>query len=448
MTSEAYLVMAMFATFAVGLFAGFPVAFVLGGVGVLFALLAEVLPYAGIDVFAGINFIGFSADRIFSTLTNYSLVPIAMFVFMGFMLEKSGVAERLLAAMTRSLGRTPGSLGLSIVVIGVILAASTGIIGASVVLLATVALPALQRSGYNMPLGLGTVAASGCLGILIPPSIMLIVMSDQLRLSVGDLFMAAVLPGVVLAVLYVGYIVILSMLRPSYAPPDPDAGPLDREALIAIVRALVPPLLLMLFVLGSIFFGIASPTEASGLGALGATLITLANGTLNWRTLIDTCTATARTTAFLFAIMFGATCFSVVLRGYGGDDLVEGLLTGLDWSPTGILILILATVFALGFVLDWMEIVLVVAPLTVPIVVSMGFDPVWVAILMAICLQTSFLTPPVGMALFYVKAVAPAGVTTGHIYRGVVPFVALQMLALLLVAFFPFLALWLPEVAY
>lgn len=448
MTAEVLLVLAMFAAFAVGLFAGFPVAFVLGGVGVLFALLGEVLPAAGIDVMAGANFIGFATDRIFSTLTNYSLVPIAMFVFMGFMLDKSGVAERLLAAMSRSLGRTPGSLGLSVVVIGVILAASTGIIGASVVLLATVALPALERAGYHMPLGLGTVAASGCLGILIPPSIMLIVMSDQLRLSVGDLFMAAVLPGVLLAALYLAYIILTAMIRPDRAPPDPDAGRFDLAALIEITRALVPPLFLMLFVLGSIFFGIASPTEASGLGALGATLITMANGTFNRRTLIDTCTATARTTAFLFAIMFGATCFSVVLRGYGGDQLVEELLTGLGWSRTGILILILATVFALGFVLDWMEIVLVVAPLTVPIVVSMGFDPVWIAILLAICLQTSFLTPPVGMALFYVKSVAPASVTTRQIYRGVAPFVALQLFGLLVVALFPALALWLPALAY
>ena len=448
MTPEVLLVLAMFAAFAAGLFAGFPVAFVLGGVGVLFAVLGDLLPTIGIEVFAGVNFIGFSTDRIFSSLTNYSLVPIAMFVFMGFMLEKSGVAERLLSAMSRSLGRTPGSLGLSVVLIGVILAASTGIIGASVVLLATVALPALERAGYHMPLGLGTVAASGCLGILIPPSIMLIVMSDQLRLSVGDLFMAAILPGLVLAVLYVGYIIALAVLRPDHAPPDPQAGRFGLEAAIEIARALVPPMLLMLLVLGSIFFGIASPTEASGLGALGATLLTVANGTLTRRTLLDTCTATARTTAFLFAIIFGATCFSVVLRGYGGDALIEELLTGLGWSRQGILLLILATVFVLGFVLDWMEIVLVVAPLTVPIVVSMGFDPVWVAILLAICLQTSFLTPPVGMALFYVKSVAPAGVTTTQIYKGIVPFVVLQLVGLILVVLFPGLALWLPDVAY
>jgi len=448
MTAEIFLVVAMFAAFALGLFAGFPVAFVLGGIGVLFALLAEVLPGFGIEVFAGVNFIGFAADRIFGTLTSYSLVPIAMFVFMGFMLDKSGVAERLLNALARSLGRTPGSLGLSVVAIGVILAASTGIIGASVVLLATVALPALQRAGYHMPLGLGTVAASGCLGILIPPSIMLIVMSDQLRLSVGDLFMAAVIPGVALATLYVVYLVALAILAPERAPADPDAGRFDLPALVEIARALVPPLFLMLLVLGSIFWGIASPTEASGLGALGATLITMANGSFSLRTLKETCTATAKTTAFLFAIMFGATCFSVVLRGYGGDALVEELLTGLGWSREWLLVLILGTVFVLGFVLDWMEIVLIVAPLTVPVVVAQGYDPVWVAILLAICLQTSFLTPPVGMALFYVKSVAPAGVTTRQIYRGIIPFVLLQLTGLLAVLLVPEMALWLPELAY
>lgn len=448
MTAEIFLVIAMFATFAVGLFAGFPVAFVLGGVGVLFALLAEILPSFGVEVFAGANFIGFATDRIFGTLTSYSLVPIAMFVFMGFMLDKSGVAERLLNALARSLGRTPGSLGLSVVAIGLILAASTGIIGASVVLLATVALPALKRAGYHMPLALGTVAASGCLGILIPPSIMLIVMSDQMRLSVGDLFMAAVIPGVALATLYVVYLVALAVLRPERAPADPEAGRFDLAALVEIARALVPPLFLMLLVLGSIFWGIASPTEASGLGALGATLITMANGSFSLRTLKETCTATAKTTAFLFAIMFGATCFSVVLRGYGGDALVEELLTGLGWSREWLLVLVLGTVFVLGFVLDWMEIVLIVVPLTVPVVVAQGYDPVWVAILLAICLQTSFLTPPVGMALFYVKSVAPAGVTTRQIYRGIIPFVLLQLTGLLAVLLVPEMALFLPELAY
>ena len=451
MTQDVIFVIAMFAAFAAGLFAGYPVAFVLGGVGVLFALLGDVLPMFGIKVLAGTNFIGFATDRIFSTLSNYSLVPIAMFVFMGYMLERSGVAERLLAAMSRIMRNVPGGLGLAVVMIGLVLAASTGIIGASVILLATVALPALNRAGYDIPLSLGTVAASGCLGILIPPSIMLIVMGDQLRLSVGDLFMAAVIPGAMLALLYTVYIVAVATLRPSAAPrgrarPEDTAD--DIGAAYELLRALAPPVALMLAVLGSIFFGIASPTEASGVGALGATILAAIDRRLTWTTLREVSEATGRTTAFLFALIFGASCFSVVLRGYGGDEVIEGSLSALPFPPEGILAVVLLTVFLLGFVLDWMEIVLIIAPLTVPVVVSFGFDPVWVAMLMAICLQTSFLTPPVGMALFYVKSAAPSEVTTGQIYRGIIPFVILQLIGLTLVWFFPQIALWLPEIAY
>ena len=450
MTQDVVFVIAMFAAFAAGLFAGYPVAFVLGGVGVLFALTGDLLPLFGIKVLAGSNFIGFATDRIFSTLSNYSLVPIAMFVFMGYMLEKSGVAERLLDAMSGVLRAVPGGLGVGVVLIGLVLAASTGIIGASVVLLATVALPALRRAGYDVPFSLGTVAASGCLGILIPPSIMLIVMGDQLRLSVGDLFMAAILPGALLALLYAAYIVALGALRPGVAPrraadATPDAGP---AASLALIRALVPPVALMVAVLGSIFLGIASPTEASGVGALGATILAAFDKRLNRQTLREVSQATAKTTAFLFALIFGASCFSVVLRGYGGDEVIEGALAALPLSPEGILAVVLLTVFLLGFVLDWMEIVLIVAPLTVPVVISFGFDPVWVAMLIAICLQTSFLTPPVGMALFYVKSAAPTDVTTGQIYRGIAPFVVLQLVGLTLVWLFPDIALWLPEIAY
>jgi len=449
-TEEVVFVALMFAVFAGGLFAGFPVAFVLGGTGILFAVLGDLLPMVGIKVMAGTNFIGFSSDRIFGSLSNYSLVPIAMFVFMGLMLERSGVAGRLLAAMSRVMRSVPGGLGLSVVLIGLVLAASTGIIGASVVLLATVALPALRKAGYDIPLSLGTVAASGCLGILIPPSIMLIVMGDQLRLSVGDLFMAAVVPGVILSVLYSLYIVILCALRPEMAPklppePEPDG---EGSAILELVRALVPPMALMAAVLGSIFLGIASPTEASGVGALGATLLAAADRRLTWETLKDVCHGTGKTTAFLFALIFGASCFSVVLRGYGGDEVIEGAITGLPFPPEAVLGMVLLVVFLLGFVLDWMEIVLIIAPLTVPVVVGLGFDPLWVAILIAICLQTSFLTPPVGMALFYVKSAAPPDVKTVQIYRGIVPFVILQLVGLIAVWLIPDLALHLPRIAY
>lgn len=448
MSIELLLVIAMFASFLFGLFLGFPVAFVLGGVGVLFALLGEYLQQQGVDIIAGVNFIGFTGDRIFSTITNYALVPMALFVFMGFMLERSGVAERLLDALGRLLARTPGGLALSVVLIGVVLAASTGIIGASVVLLATVALPALRKAGYDIPLGLGTVASSGCLGILLPPSIMLIVMADQLRLSVGNLFMAAIFPGLILAGLYTVYVLGVAILSPRRAPRVTDLPPLDLRALADVAMALLPPVVLMVAVLGSIFMGIASPTEAAGLGALGAMIISALNRSLTWKNLTETCYAAARTTAFLFAIIFGATCFSVVLRGYGGDDFVEAAVTGLPFGPDGVLAVVLLTVFLLGFVLDWMEIVLIVAPLTVPVLTLLGLDPLWVAMLFAVCLQTSFLTPPVGMAIFCVKSVAPPDVSTVQIYRGIIPFVILQIIGLAIVWTLPQTALWLPSVAY
>ena len=449
MIEPLYFVLAMFGAFGLGLAIGYPVAFVLGGVGVLFAVLGSALQSFDFDILAGTNFIGFATDRVFSSLSNLSLVPIAMFVFMGFMLERSGVAERLLEAMSQVLRRVPGGLGLAIVLIGIVLAASTGIIGASVVLLATVGLPSLRRHGYDMPFSLGTVAASGCLGILIPPSIMLIVMGDQLRLSVGDLFMAAVFPGFLLATLYAVYIVLYALFKPSVAPREEssDHRPAGQVAW-GLAKALIPPVALVGAVLGSIFLGIASPTEASGVGALGASILALADGQLSWRTLKRVSYATGKTTAFLFALIFGAACFSVVLRGYGGDELIEQAITGLPFTPNWLLVFILLIIFLLGFVLDWMEIVLIIAPLTIPVVVSFGFDPIWVAILFAICLQTSFLTPPVGMALFYVKNVAPADVTTLQIYRGVVPFVVLQLIGLGLVWFFPAIALWLPRIAY
>jgi tripartite ATP-independent transporter DctM subunit len=445
---EVLFVALMFAAFMALLFTGYPVAFVLGGVGVLFALLGDALPLMGIDSLpVGSNFLGFATDRIFSTVSNYSLVPMAMFVFMGYMLDRSGIADRLLDALSLAMRRVPGGMALAVVLIGVILAASTGIIGASVILLATVALPALSRSKTNLPLSLGLVASSGCLGILIPPSIMLIVMGDQLRLSVGDLFMAAVLPGLMLAGLYVLFVVILAIVRPDLAPrpPAPEDGASTAEVLGKVVRALILPLLLMVSVLGSIFAGIASPTEASGIGALGATLLAAIDRKLSWKTIKDVCFATANTSAFLYGLIFGATCFSVVLRGYGGDEVIEAAFTSLPLPPEGVLGLLLFIVFLLGFFLDWMEIVLIIAPLTVPVVTAMGFDPLWVAILLAMVLQTSFLTPPVGMALFYVKWTAPPGTRTSQVYKGVIPFVGLQLLAVGLLWMFPELALWLPS---
>lgn len=451
METEVLFVFLLFSTFAVLLFTGYPVALVLGGVGILFAMLGEVLPdLIGYEPDANLRFVGFVTNRVFDTLSSYSLIPMAMFIFMGYMLDRSGIGDRLLAAMRLALGRAPGGLALAVVIIGVVLAASTGIVGASVVLLATIALPPMYQAGYDKRFSLGTVGATGCLGILIPPSIMLVVMGEQLRIPVGDLFMAAVLPGLLLAGLYAAYIIAFALLKPAGAPPLPDAqrNALSGRMLMEMGKALVAPLALIMAVLGSIFMGIASPTEASGVGAGGAALLAVMAGRLDWKTLKEVCYLTGKTTAFLYALIFGASCFSVILRGYGGDEVIAEALQALPLPPTGVLFVVLGIVFLLGFVLDWMEIVLIVAPLVVPIVVDMGFDPVWVAMLLAVCLQTSFLTPPVGTALFYLKSAAPAGTTVTDIYRGIIPFVLLQLFGLFLVWIFPALALWLPKAAY
>ncbi|MBR9884271.1 MAG: TRAP transporter large permease subunit [Oceanospirillales bacterium] len=441
---DVLLVILMFASFMLVLFTGFPVAFVLGGVGVLFAALGSVLEPLDIGDVAELRSIGFVANRVFATVSSYSLIPMSMFIFMGFMLERSGVAERLIDAMRRVLGPAPGGLAIAVVLIGVVLAASTGIIGASVVLLATIALPSMINAGYARWVSAGTVGATGCLGILVPPSIMLVVMGDQLRIPVGDLFMGAILPGLLLAGCFVLFILGYALLRPGAMPAIPAEQRSD-ASLVTQIReiagALLAPLLLVLSVLGSIIAGVASPTEASGIGAAGATLLAVRARQLSWEDFRKVCYQTGRTVAFLYALIFGASCFSVVLRGYGGDEVIENALHALPFEPSGVLALVILIVFLLGFFLDWMEIVLIVAPLVMPIMVGFGFDPVWVAILLALCLQTSFLTPPVGMALFYIRS-ASKEVSMVDIYKGAGPFVVLQLLVLLLVAAYPPLATW------
>ncbi len=432
------------ASFLLVMFSGYPIAFVLGGVAVGFAALGTLLDTSfAVDAeMASLRMIGFVANRIFDALSSYSLIPMSMFIFMGMMLDKSGAAERLLTEMHKVLRPVPGGMAVAVVVIGVVLAASTGIIGASVVLLATIAMPAMRAAGYQDRLGLGVIGATGCLGILIPPSIMLIVMGDQLQIPVGDLFRGAVLPGVLLAIGYVAYAVLLAFRNPEAAPalPSGDRRPL-RRVLLEVGGSLLGPLLLIIAVLGSIIFGVATPTEASGIGAAGATLLALTSRRLTWAGFREVCEETALTTAFLFALIFGASCFSVVLRGYGGDELIEGALHALPLSPDGTLVFILLIVFLLGFFLDWMEIILIVAPLVLPVLAALGHEPAWVAILMAICLQTSFLTPPVGMALFYLKNTVE-GVQISEVYRAVLPFIAIQVAILILAFVVPQLVLW------
>lgn len=449
MDLETLLVALMFATFAVLLFTGFPVAFVLGGVGLLFVGVGELLNHLGYFVAADINYLSFVVNRMYGYMSGYSLVPVPMFIFMGHMLDKSGTIERLLRSMQLTLGPMPGGMAIAVMIIGILLAASTGIVGATVVLLTTLTLPSMLRAGYDEKLAIGTICSAGGLGVLIPPSILLVMMADQMVLSVGKLFMGALMPGLLLSGCYLAYIIVITLLRPERAPPLSKA---EREAisgvqkLVLLIQTLIPPFALILLVLGSIFFGIASPTEASGVGALGATIIALLNRRLNFTVFKEVSIATARITAFVFAIILGATCFTVVLRGLGGDQVIHDMITGLPLSVNGTVILILAVVFLLGFFLDFIEIIFIILPIVFPIVRTLGIDPIWFTVLVAVCLQTSYLTPPVGFALFYFKGAAPASIKMATIYKAIVPFVALQLLSLTLIFCFPAVVTWLPSV--
>jgi len=438
----------MFLSFILLIFTGFPVAWVLGGLAVLFTALGIIAQVdLGWPVLMSWDYSALVADRIWDVMNNWVLVALPMFILMGILLEKSGLAARLLENLARLFERVPGGLALSVTLIGVLLAASTGIIGASVVLLGLLALPSMLRAGYRAEFATGTVAAVGTLGILIPPSIMLVLMADRLAISVGDLFLGALIPGLLLALLYMMYIVFSAWLRRDVAPPVSNSEPVTLDLLIQLGTSILPPIALIVAVLGSIFFGFATPTEAAGVGAFGALMLTWAAGRLNREVMRDALVETTQTTAYIFAIFLGATAFSLVLRGLGGDALIARLLLGLPFEPTGILLTILLVTFLLGFVLDWIEITLIVLPLVAPVVLDLGFDLIWFTVLFAVCLQTAFLTPPVGFAIFYLKGVAPQGTSVETIYRGVVPFIGLQLLGLAIIFYFDALVLWLPSMA-
>ncbi len=443
------LAVLMFVSFIGLLFVGFPVAWTLGGIGIIFAAISIICD-TYFDTFIGIDwaYISLAVDDLWNTMQNWVLVALPMFIFMGLMLDRSGIAEQMMESFTQLFGRIRGGLAVTVTIIGILLAASTGIIGASVVLLTLLGLPIMLRNNYQKELAVGTICSAGTLGILIPPSIMLVIMADRLSTSVGDLFMGAVFPGLLLGVLYIVYILVWSILRPSVAPLPQDVPKVTIRVVLGVLWSSSPPALLILGVLGSIFFGIATPTEASGLGAFLATLLALGKRRLNLRVLHEVVTQTTTTTAFIFGILVGASMFALVLRGLGGDELIESTLIGLELGPNGTLFVILLIVFLLGFVLDWIQIILIVLTLVAPVVKSFGFDINWFMILFAVCLQTSFLTPPVGFALFYLKGVAPPEVTVRHIYRGVVPFICIQLLGLAIVYLFPAIVTWLPTQAY
>jgi tripartite ATP-independent transporter DctM subunit len=457
LAAENYLVIGMFVSFIALLFTGFPVAWVLSGVGVLFAGVAwwtdNVMEWTmtGLDY----NTLGLLVGRIFGIMDNWVLIAIPMFIFMGLMLDKSGMAERMMTSMQKLFGNVRGGLAITVTLIGIILAASTGIIGASVVLLGLMSVPVMLSQNYDKPLALGTVAASGCLGILIPPSIMLVIMGDQLAIPILDLFMGAVFPGIILGFLYITYILVYCKIYPDKAPLAPDHKEATLNDILQALLDIVPPAGLILLVLGSIFMGIATVTEASGVGALGATLIAVMFKRFNFRVLKDVVINTMNTAAYIFAIFVGATIFALILRECGGDELIERGLTGLGFGPSGLIIFVLVVVFFLGFFLDWIEISLIMLPLLAPVIAGLdldinGFGVVdypkltWFALLVAVTLQTSFLTPPVGFALFYLKGVCPPEVKMTDIYHGVVPFIILQLIALVLVFVFPEIVTWLP----
>ncbi len=461
MIAQNYLVIAMFLTFIALLFTGFPVAWVLAGVGIGFGGIAwftdNVLRWTmtGLDY----NTLGLLVGRIFGIMDNWVLIALPMFIFMGLMLDKSGIAQRMMHSMQKLFGNIKGGLAVTVALIGIILAASTGIIGASVVLLGVMSLPVMLKQNYDKPLALGTIAASGCLGILIPPSIMLVIMGDQLSIPILDLFMGAVFPGLILGILYIVYILVYCKIYPEKAPLAADHSEVNLRDVVLALYDIIPPAGLILLVLGSIFMGIATVTEASGVGALGAVVIAVLYKRFNWNVLKDVVINTMNTAAYIFAIFVGATIFALVLRECGGDELIESALVGLGFGPHGLIIFVLVLVFFLGFFLDWIEISLIILPLLAPVIAGLdlqinGFGVVdypnltWFALLVAVTLQTSFLTPPVGFALFYLKGVCPPGVTLLDIYRGVIPFIILQLIALVLVFLFPEIVTWFPSKVY
>ena len=463
MDPSTYLIICLMGLFMGLLFLGVPVGFALGGSAFAITGLAVCLDLI-FDIYTGLNFLRFSitVDRVFGIMKSEVLVALPMFILMGNILDQSGVAEKMMRAQQRLLGRVSGGLALGVTLIGILLAASTGIIGASVVLLGTLTLPAMMRAKYAPSFAAGTVCSAGTLGILIPPSIMLILMSAQLDVSTGDLFMGAVFPGLLLSSMYLLFIYAYARFKPEAAPKPKDTVPLTVHDWIQMLIAILPAAFLIMLVLGSIFFGIATPTESSGMGALGAVLLAFMNKRLNLPNFRKSLESTLRTMGFLAAIFIGATCFSLVLRRLGGDEMIANSIINLGAGNYGTVLFVLLIIFALGFFLEWIEITMIMLPIVAPIINQMdlawvaesGMDAsskpvlIWFAILCAVALQTSFLTPSVGFALFYIKGVAPPGITLKHIYRGVVPFIIIQLIALGLVVAFPQLVTWLPGVSY
>lgn len=453
MYPEELMLLAMVGILLLFIFIGIPIAFAISGTGIIVTGLCLICnTWFATDFFADFNNLGLIVNRLYSLMDNSLLVALPMFIFMGIMLEKSGIAEKLMESFQKIFQNFRGGLAIAVTLIGLLLAASTGIVGASVVLLSVMALPTMLKNNYSKELSCGTICSAGCLGILIPPSIMLILIADQLNVSLGDLFNGAIVPGLILTGSYCTYIFFKSA-----KVEKSDKTKLTKEDILKLLKSILPPVALMLLVLGSIFFGIATPTEASGLGALGAMILAFMNKKISKDNLRETVLQTGKTTSFILAILIGAACFSLTLKELEGDEIIRANITALPLGVNGIIIVILLIVFLLGFILDWIEITLVLLPIVAPIlgtldtgIVMTGVDRpelIWFAILVAVTLQTSFLTPPVGFALFYLKGVTPPEISMKNIYKGVIPFIILQLIILILIFIFPKLVLWLPSLA-
>jgi tripartite ATP-independent transporter DctM subunit len=446
-----YLSLYLFLAVCLLLMLGYPVAFTLAGTALAFAT-GGVL----VGTFDA-GFLSALPARIFGTVNNSTLIAVPLFILMGTILEKSRIAEELLDSMARLFGSARGGLGISVVMVGMFLAASTGIVGATVVTMGLLSLPSMLRSGYSPSLAAGTICATGTLGQIIPPSIALVLLGDILSnayqraqlsmdilnpktVSVGDLFVGALIPGLLLVVMYILYLLVQARLKPETAPPST----LEPISMSAVLRGLLPPLGLITIVLGSILAGAATPTEAAGIGAIGALVLALAKGQMNFERLKEALQHTLEVTCMVFMILIGAAVFSLVFRGFGGEELIHAFFQDLPGGVMAATLVVMVVIFLLGFILDFIEITFVVVPIVGPILLAMGVDPIWLGIMIAINLQTSFLTPPFGFALFYLRGVAPESVSTSAIYRGVIPFILLQLILLLMLWFWPAMATWLP----
>ena len=455
MISPEILAIVMFLTTLGLLLFGFPVAFTLAGTALLFGFIGDFL-----EIF-NFRMLGFFPQRIFGTMINEPLVAVPLFIFMGIMLEKTKIAAGLLQSIGELFGATKGGLGIGVVIVGMLLAASTGIVGATVVTMGMLSLPSMMKAGYDQKIATGTICAAGTLGQIIPPSIVLVLLAtilqganEEAAMLVGnlapdpvtaiDLFAGAILPGLMLVVLFIIFIFFYARINPLSCPPV-ETTRSRGEIYIEAAKSVIPPITLIVLVLGSILFGIATPTESASVGAVGAAMIALLKGELNFKNLKETAIVTVKLSSFVFVILIGASMFSLVFRAFGGDEMIEHFLGNLPGGLYAALILVMVVIFLLGFFLDYIEIIFVIVPLVGPILIANGADPLWLGILISLNLQTSFLTPPFGFSLFFLRGVAPDNIQTRNMYKGVIPFIGIQILAILIVGFYPEIATWLPD---